>query len=177
MSPRPFVLVAALSLLAFAVPRPAAEDVPRAKELLKHFAGTWDVEMTFAGMPPSKGTETNHLLTHGLVLVTEYRAPMGPGQEFEGHGLMGFNPRTGAWTSVWADSMDPNISINEGTWSADGKTFTVEDEIDMGMGPVRMAMVTTITDADHHTFTMSDSKAAAGAAPMVKATYARRAGP
>ncbi len=175
MSLRPIVLAAAVSLLAFAVPRPAADESARARDLLEHFVGTWDVDMTFMGMPPSKGTETITALTHGLTLVSEYRSPMGPGMEFEGHGLFGYDPKKGVWVQVWADNTDPAISINEGKWSEDGKSFMVEEEIDMGMGPMDMAMVTTIVDADSHTFTMTDRKAAAGAPPVMKATYKRRA--
>ena len=168
----PFV---ALGLLAAAIPPgPSADEADRARELLKQFDGTWDVDSTMMGMPPSKGTEINHVLSHGLSLVTEYRAPMGPGQEFEGHGLFGYDPKQGKWLNVWADNTDPSISVTEGHWSADGKTFTIEETIDMGMGPMPMVMVNELKAEGTRLFTMRNKDAAADEAPFMKATYTRR---
>src|SRR5262245_15354324 len=136
--------LAALALLAAALPpRPATDEVTRARELLTGFVGTWDVDGSFMGMP-SKGVEPNTLLSHGLCVVSESRAPMGPAQEFEGHGLMGYDPKQGKWLSVWADNTDTSISVSEGHWSADGKTFTIEETIDMGNGPKEMEMTTAL---------------------------------
>src|SRR5262245_56787729 len=166
-----FAPLAALALLVAAVPpRPATDEVTRARELLKGFVGTWDVDGSFMGMP-SKGVETNTLLSHGLCVVSEYRAPMGPGQEVEGHGRMGYDPKQGKWVSVWAHTPDTSISVSEGHWSADGKTFTIEETIDMGNGPKEMVMTTALQPDGSRVFTMRDKDAAADAAPIVKSTY------
>jgi len=115
--------LAALALLAAAVPpRPAADEVTHAKELLKSFVGTWDVDGSFMGMP-SKGVETNTLLTHGLCVVTDYHAPMGPAAEFEGHGLMGYDPMKKKHVSVWADSMSGGVMTSYG--DCDGRPNTM----------------------------------------------------
>ncbi|HEX5010649.1 MAG TPA: DUF1579 family protein [Planctomycetota bacterium] len=167
--------LAALALLVAAVPpRPATDEVARAKELLEGFVGTWDVDGSFMGMP-SKGVETNTLLTHGLCIVTDYRAPMGPGAEFEGHGLMGYDPSQGKWLSIWADNTDPSISVTEGHWSADGKTVTVEETIDMGAGDRAMVLTTALQPDGSRLFTMVAKDAAPDAAPIVKSTYRKRA--
>ena len=167
--------LAALALLVAAVPpRPAADEVTHAKELLKGFVGTWDVDGSFMGMP-SKGVETNTLLSHGLCVVSEYHAPMGPGQEFEGHGLMGYDPKEGKWISIWVDNTDPSISVSEGHWSADGKTFTIEETIDMGTGETAMLLTTTLQADGSRVFTMRAKDPAADAAPVVKSTYKKRA--
>jgi len=167
--------LAALALLVAAVPpRASADEVTHAKELLKNFVGTWDVDGSFMGMP-SKGVETNTLLSHGLCVVSEYHAPMGPGQEFEGHGLMGYDPKQGKWLSVWADNTDTSISVSEGHWSSDGKTFTIEETIDMGTGPMEMVMTTALQPDGSRVFTMRNKDAAADAVPMVKSTYTKRA--
>jgi hypothetical protein len=167
--------LAAIALLVAAVPpRPATDEVTRAKELLKGFVGTWDVDGSFMGMQ-SKGVETDTLLTHGLCIVSEYHAPMGPGAEFEGHGLLGYDPGQGKWLSVWADNTDPSISVTEGHWSADGKTFTVEETMDMGTGDREMVLTTAIQPDGSRLFTMTGKDSAPDAAPIVKSTYRKRA--
>jgi hypothetical protein len=66
--------------------------------------------------------------------------------------------------------------VSQGRWSEDGKTFTVEQEMDMGMGagPQKMLMVNTTTGADTREFKMMPKDAKPDAAPMVKATYTRK---
>jgi hypothetical protein len=170
------VLLAATLPVRQSAPAPSApaDEVARAKLLLQHFSGSWDTESSFMGSPPSKGTEEVKLLSHGLVAIISSSSPMGPGQTFEGHGLMGYDPGQKTWRHVWADNTDPMISISEGSWSADGEVFTIVTEIDMGAGPTRMVMETTITGPDTHTFEMRAQDAAAGAQPMVRMSYERR---
>jgi Protein of unknown function (DUF1579) len=169
---------AALGLLSAALPpRSAADEVARAKELLKSFAGTWDCEATFMGMPPSKGVETNKLLSHGLCVVSEYHSPMMPGQEYEGHGFLGYDPGEGKWIHIWADNTDPSISMSEGTWNEEGTVFTVEDTIDFGTGPMTMLMVNTLQADGTRSFVMNRKDAAATDTPMARMTYRKRAEP
>jgi hypothetical protein len=166
----------ALGLLAFVPARPSAEDVARAKELLGRLAGNWDYEFTMAGMPPMKGSEVIKAMPHGMAVVVTSTGDMGPMGKFEGHGLMGFDSRSGKWLQVWTDSMDPKFSVTEGRWSEDGSTFTVEDEVDFGMGsgPQPMVMATRINGPDSMTFTMKAKDAPADGPAFMTMQYTRK---
>ena len=64
---------------------------------LKMDAGTWDatVEITPGpGMPPltSKGVEVNTIGCGGLCLITDFKGEMMPGVQFQGHGVMTWDP-------------------------------------------------------------------------------------
>jgi len=170
------LLVAAALLFATAAqpPRPATDEA-RAKELLAQLAGTWDTQTTFMSFPPSKGTETVELLPHGLSAVVTSKGPMGPGRSFEGHGLIGYDPQQNKWLHAWVDNTDSHFSVSEGTWSADGKVFTIQEEVDLGAGPTLMLMQTTITGADGLSFRMAPKDAPADAKPMISTTYTRHA--
>ena len=171
------LLVAAVLLLgaAAALPPRQATDEARAKELMAQLAGTWETQTTFMSFPPSKGTETVELLPHGLSAVVTAKGPMGPGRTFEGHGLFGYDPQQQKWLHAWIDNTDTSFGVSEGTWSADGKVFTIEEEVDLGAGPTRMVMQTTISSADSHSFRMLPKDAPADAKPMISVTYTRQA--
>ena len=176
MSTRLLLPLAGLVLLAAAVPPgPAGDDTARAKEIVKAMAGTWDTETTFGAFPPSKGTEKVELTGGGLAAVVTATSEMGPGMTFEGHGLFGFDPTKKVWFNCWADNTGPGLSASQGTWSADGKTFTIEEEMDMGAGPQKMVMLTTITGADTREFVMQRKDAAADADPVLTMKYKRHA--
>ncbi len=166
----------ALGLLAFALPplQDGGNAAARAKELLAPFAGNWDTEWSGMGMPPSQGSEVVTALPHGLALVITSTSPMGPGQTFEGHGLIGFDRGTGKFMHAWADNQGPGLSISEGRFSEDGKSFIIEAEQDMGMGPVKTVMTMHVDDADHMTWTMRAKDAPADAAPMMTQKYTRK---
>ena len=176
MNLRLMVPLAGLLFVA-AIPPAPVDEVARAKELLKPMVGMWDSEMSFMGMGPLKGTEEVKLLTGGLVATVTATSAGGPMGNFEGHGMFGYDPKAKVWHHVWTDNMDPGLFLSSGTWSADGKSFTIEDETDMGMGagPQMMVMTNTITGEDTREFTMKPKDAAAGVPPMVSAKYKRRA--
>ena len=166
--------VLSLALLAFV--RPVFQEASpeaRAKELLAPYAGTWDTTMSMAGME-SKGQEVVTALPHGLAVTVHSTSDMGPMGKYEGHGIMGFEPKTGRWHHVWADSMTPGMSVTTGRWSDDGKDFIVESEEDMGMGPMKVVMTMHKDDADHMTWTMRAKDASDGAAPIMSMKYTRR---
>lgn len=162
-----------------AKPAPPAspEEVARAKALMKPFEGNWDSEMYFMGMGPMKGTEEVTLVSGGLVALVKAGGSAGPSGNFEGHGMFGFEPKTKVWSHVWSDNMDPGLFVSQGSWSADGKTLTVEQEMDMGMGagPQTMLMVNTLTGEGTREFKMLAKDAKPEAAPMVTAKYKRKA--
>ena len=137
-----------LGLLAATLPSPG-DDTARAKALLAPFAGTWATEFSMVGMPASKGAEVVTAFPHGLAVAVTSRA-----DGYEGHGLIGYDPRTGKYMHVWADTMTPGLMVSEGHFSADGKSFTVEGEHETAAGKVPVDMTMHIDDADHMTWTM-----------------------
>jgi Protein of unknown function (DUF1579) len=169
--------LAGLVLVAAALPGPA-DDSGRAKDLIKSLVGSWDCETSFAGFPPSKGNEEVKPLAHGLscVITATSKDAMGPGMPaFEGHGLFGYDPKQKKWLHAWVDNMDTSFEVTEGTWSEDGKSFTIEQAVDMGRGPQQMVMTQKITGPDTRTFTMSVKNAPADATPMLTMNYKRHA--
>ena len=166
----------ALGLLAAALPpaQDGAKAEARAKELLAPFAGNWDTEFTMPGVPPMKGSEVVKAMSHGLSLIITSSGDMGPMGPYEGHGVLGYDRKAGKWMHVWTDNADPGMSVSEGRWSDDGKSFIVEFEQDMGMGPVKAVSTMHLDDADHMTWTMRAKDDPADAAPMMSAKYTRK---
>src|SRR5687767_11881324 len=64
-------------------------------EILKHDVGTWDATVEMLGAtpapPPSKGTESNVLMSNGLWLISDFKSEM-MGMPFHGHGTSGWDP-------------------------------------------------------------------------------------
>lgn len=168
------VLAATLPAWATLPARPDEKDIARAKEQLAPFAGNWDTEITMAGMPPSKGSEVVQALPHGLALVVTSTASMGPMGAYEGHGLMGYDSKTGKWMHVWTDNAGSTFSVSEGRFSEDGKSFIIEGEQDMGTGPLPVVMTMHVDDADHLTWTMRNKDGAADAAALMTMKYTRK---
>ena len=175
------LLTATLSLALLAFVLPAAQDASadaRAKALLAPFVGTWETTFSMPGMPDtgSKGQEVVTALPHGLALVIHSTSDMGPMGKYEGHGLLGFSPDSGKWSHAWTDSMTPGLSIDEGSWSGDGKSFVIQSEEDMGMGAGKQKVVMTmhVDDADHLTWTMRGADAAEGSPPLMTMKYTRK---
>ena len=176
MKLRVFLPLAGLVLVA-AIPPAPVDETARAKELLKPMVGMWDSEMTFMGMGPLKGTEDVKLAGGGLVATVTAISAGGPTGSFEGHGMFGYDPKAKVWHHVWSDNTEPGLFVSEGAWSADGKSFIIEDEADLGMGggPQMMVMTQTITGEDTREFTMKPKDAKPETPPMISAKYKRRA--
>ena len=172
---RLLVPAAALALIAAVLPpEPAGDETARAKELLKRFEGAWITETVYGNFPPSQGSEEVKLMSHGLSAVVTSSSPMGPGMTFEGHGLLGYDPAQKKWIQCWIDNTDTSVGVSEGAWSADGKVFTIEEEIDMGGGPKPTLLETRFADDGSHSFRMIAKDAAADAKPMLTMTYKRK---
>jgi hypothetical protein len=56
--------------------------------------------------PPAafKGVEVNKLVSGDLYLQTSFKCPMGDRGEFEGHSLMGYDPRSKKYVGAWVDN-------------------------------------------------------------------------
>ncbi len=139
--------LAARAALQEGMPPPAKPGPEH--ELLKHFAGTFDLLVDGS----EKGTETTTLAMNGLWAVSDFQSQMG-GQAFIGHGVLGWDANKKKYISTWVDTMSTHLYVFEGTWDAATKTLVQEStEPDPMMGQ-KMVSKTRITDADHHVFEM-----------------------
>jgi hypothetical protein len=122
-------------------------------EKLKKFEGEWDAAVKFGG-GESKATASYKLGMGGFWLLNHFKADFG-GMPFEGRGLTGYDPRKKKYVSTWADSMEPQLTVMEGNFAADGKTFTETGE---GVGPdaklQKLKSVYEFKDKDTIVFTM-----------------------
>jgi hypothetical protein len=96
---------------------------------------------------PMKGTQTNVMQKGGLWQVMDYKEADG---SFVGHGVNGWDPTKKKFVSIWVDSMSTEMSIGEGTLSADKKVLTMQFDMPMGDGK-RMKVTETITRKDDKT--------------------------
>ncbi len=134
------------------LPAPKAESEATA---LEAWVGTWTAEMDVAGQK-STGKEVCRLDVGGSWLISDFEGEV-MGSDFEGHGVMGYDPAKQKFVSVWIDSVAPALSVGEGTLSADGKTLTlISDGRDMQGNPVTYEMVTAFDSADTRVFKLSE---------------------
>ena len=143
-----------------------AQDIPvpeptKAHELFAQDAGTWDCEvgMFFAGPnnPPIKfkGQEVNKLVSNDLYMQTTFTCEMG-NRLFEGHSLVGYDPRTKTYTGTWVDSFTAVPSAIKGKYDAKKNTFTVlSTVVDLENDEeLKQKQVTTWKDKSNKTFTI-----------------------
>lgn len=171
-------VVAVLGALAAA----AAGPEPGASDLLGRMAGTWDATMQIASPgddPPLviNGTEVAVLGGGGTWLVSDFRSQL-EGRQFQGHGILTRDPRTGRYRRVWADATSPAFWSSEGTYDGATESLTMWIETTDSAGrPVRWREVITWKDDDTRTFTMyvpgPETREAAGIAIV----YRRRTDP
>lgn len=98
------------------------------EEALTVFAGSWTAKVKFQGEPgqpgmEGEGTETNTLAIGGKWILSDFKGTMG-GNPFEGHGVIGYDPRKEKYVSCWADSWSNSLGLSEGTYDEKSKTFT-----------------------------------------------------
>ncbi len=121
--------------------------------------GVWDAQSKFwmaPDSPPmvSKAIETNTMLG-GMWLISEFKGDM-VGMPFLGRGQFGYDPVTKKFVGTWIDSMNPHLSVMEGSMDESNKRLTMLSQgRDARTGKESISkMVTTYVDADHKTFEM-----------------------
>jgi hypothetical protein len=146
-----FVVVALV--VAPAVGQGPAKPGPE-HEKLKKFEGEWDATVKFGG-GEAKGTSHYKVTMGGFWLRHHFTADLG-GMPFEGQGVTGYDPRKKKYVSTWADSMEPYLTVLEGTFADDGKTYTETGE---SVGPdgklQKVKNVFEFKDKDLIVFTMN----------------------
>src|SRR5262245_59436987 len=144
-----YQLVPAALVLIFSVGGARAQDVPKPgpeHEKLKQLTGEFDakVKLHVPGAPAqeSKADYKARLDVGGLFLVSEYNGKL-LGGNYQGHGLVGYDPHKKKYVGVWVDSMNPSIYSVEGAFDKSGKVFTEAMEgPDPAGKPMKMRMVT-----------------------------------
>jgi Protein of unknown function (DUF1579) len=124
---RMLMLVFAGSVVAQAGGQPPAKDPqssfePRSapgagQKYLERFVGDWDVAKTFyprSGEPSRQKGECRQSMMHdGRFLKSEFTFEQGEGKKSTGTGVIGFEPASGKFTSVWTDSRQTRMSFRQ----------------------------------------------------------------
>jgi hypothetical protein len=133
--------VAAMFALGWTVPgQPPAEPrdpqsavEPRSapgegQKFLSRFVGRWNVEKTFIprqGSPvQTSGICTQEMIHGGRFLRSEFTF-QGPSGPTTGTGVIGFDPATGLFTSVWFDSRSTRLSHRVSRDKFDGRQIVL----------------------------------------------------
>ena len=159
-------LLISLGLLALAAQLTAQEahkfPTPKPTEahrILANNAGTWDtvVKIFFQGptAPPMeyKGVETAELVSGGLYLRTTSKCKMGD-QDYEGHSLVGYNPRSKEYMGTAVNNFGPAPVQLKGTYDAEKKTLTMLSAVVDGKGnEIKQKEVTKFIDDKTKMFT------------------------
>ena len=112
---------------------PQAAYEPRSKpgegqRFLQTFVGVWDVAKTFhprSGEPVRQKGECRQTMIHGgRFLQSDFTFRRGE-EKTTGTGLIGFDPATGLFTSVWIDSRSTRMSFRQGQEKFDGKQIVL----------------------------------------------------
>jgi hypothetical protein len=115
-------------------------------------AGTWDaaVKMYFQGpngpATESSGIETSELVSGGKYSRTTFKYKM-RNREFEGHGLIGYDPRSKKYVGTWVDNFTTIPSQIQGTYDSTAKTLTIHNTVaDPSGSGIKTKQVTTFVD-------------------------------
>ena len=98
------------------------------QKFLEQFVGDWDVLKTFhprAGDPVRQKGECRQTMMHGgRFLRSEFVFGSGEGKT-TGLGIVGFEPASGRFTSVWTDSRATRMSLRQSEDSFNGKEIVL----------------------------------------------------
>jgi hypothetical protein len=124
-------------------------------KVLDQLTGTWAAKIKMwlePGKDPmtSEGKVTRKWIMNGLFLEEHYTGTFG-GKEFQGLGLLGYDPGKKKYVGTWIDSMGPSMMFIEGTYDEKTKTMTtLSDEIDPQGKKSKFRSVLKMESPDHH---------------------------
>lgn len=120
------------------------------QQFLARMAGIWDVEKTFSlpGRPATTTTgEAVQTMTHnGRFLTCEFTFNGATGKS-TGTGVIGFDPASGLFTSVWYDSRQTKMSFRQSKAGFDGSKIVLE-AAGVDGPPARKSRTETVLEAD-----------------------------
>jgi hypothetical protein len=123
------------------------------QKYLERLTGDWDVRKTFFSKsgPPvvTSGKCTQSMVNDGRFLKSDFTFEDGTNQD-TGLGLIGFDPDTGVFTSVWVDSRSTRMSFRQSEDPFDGKQIVLYsralESIAVKANSRKSRTVTTIED-------------------------------
>lgn len=119
------------------------------QKFLEKFAGEWDVVKTFhprKGDPVKAAGECRQAMIHdGRFLQSEFTFKTDAGKT-TGLGLIGFEPETGLFTSVWTDSRQTRMSLRQSEEKFDGGQIVLFGKEITGKPGRRSKTVTRLED-------------------------------
>jgi hypothetical protein len=150
---------------------PQAAFEPRSKpgvgqKYLEKFVGDWEVAKAFhprMGEPTRQKGQCKQTMIHGgRFLQSEFTFESDSGKT-TGTGLIGFEPESGKFTSVWIDSRQTRMSFRQAEGKFDGEQIVLfSKELD-GKEGRRSKTVTKLEDEGkkiiHHQFSISQDNA------------------
>jgi hypothetical protein len=98
------------------------------QKFLERFVGTWDVTKTFhprSGEPVRAKGECRQEMIHGGRFLRSEFVFDGDSGKTTGTGLIGFEPESGLFTSVWIDSRRTGMSLRRSKDKFDGKQIVL----------------------------------------------------
>jgi hypothetical protein len=112
---------------------PQSEYEPRSKpgqgqKFLQGFVGSWEVAKTFhprSGEPLRQKGECRQTMIHGGRYLQSDFTFRHDEEKTTGTGLIGFDPASGLFTSVWIDSRSTRMSFRQGQEKFDGKQIVL----------------------------------------------------
>jgi hypothetical protein len=121
------------------------------QKFLEKFVGEWDVVKLF--FAPSgaalrtEGTCRQSMIHGGRFLQSDFTFGQGAKQS-TGTGLIGFEPQTGRFTSVWVDSRQTKMSMRQSKDAFDGKEIVLHAKALGGDGKERQSRTVTRLEGD-----------------------------
>src|SRR5262245_1648027 len=120
------------------------------QKFLEKFVGDWDVVKTFhprKGEPVKVTGECRQTMIHGgRFLQSEFTFNPDTGKT-TGTGLIGFEPETGLFTSVWIDSRQTRMSMRRSEDKFDGEQIVLFGK-ELDEKPARRSKTITRLEAD-----------------------------
>jgi hypothetical protein len=99
------------------------------QKLMEQMVGNWDVVKTISppGRDPmkTKGTCRQSMMHDGRFLRSEFTFEEKDGTKSTGLGVLGFDPKTETFTSVWTDSRSTRMSLRQSQDKFDGKAIVL----------------------------------------------------
>jgi hypothetical protein len=120
--------------------------------MVMQMAGTWDVLVDSQGFK-SRAVQVMKPVG-GFWVAGTWEGDM-MGAPFQGHMISGYDPTLKVFTGVWVDSLSPALFHSAGTWDAATKTMHATIRGEMAGQEMMMKEVTTHSDDDHYTTTMT----------------------
>ncbi len=148
-------------------------------EFLASLAGEWTYTSTMwmdPSQPPMKtsGESEKSMILGGRYLQERSSGNM-MGMTFNGRGVTGFDNLAGNYVNTWIDNMGTGVLITQG--QRDGKTLTMKGEMTdpMSRQAMKVRMVTSVIDADHHHFDFYIAVPGGEELKSMEIDYARKA--